>query len=105
CDDPHGCRSLWDIIRSCIVTIFLCVWVSVQHPNIPSPDKTLLQVAVRRVVLMLLAIVAPEFIVSVALKQRLAAATLARKHKGEGWTTTHGFFATMGGFMEYDGNR
>ncbi|KAI9507071.1 hypothetical protein F5148DRAFT_981898 [Russula earlei] len=104
CDDPHGCRSFWDIIRSCIITIFLCVWVSV-HPNIPSPDETWPQVAVRRVGLMLSAIVAPEIMVAWALKQRVTAATLARMHKGEGWTTTHGFFATMGGFIEYDGNR
>ncbi|KAI9507278.1 hypothetical protein F5148DRAFT_1285455 [Russula earlei] len=25
---------------------------------------------------------------------------LAEKYKGEGWSTTHGFFAIMGGFME-----
>jgi len=24
---------------------------------------------------------------------------------GKGWTTTHGFFAIMGGFMEYEGKR
>jgi len=39
------------------------------------------------------------------LRQRQLAALLAERHKGEGWTITHGFFATMGGFMEYDGNR
>ncbi|KAI9507076.1 hypothetical protein F5148DRAFT_981929 [Russula earlei] len=104
CDDLHGCRSLWDIIRSCIITIFLCVWVSV-HPNIPSPDESWPRVAIRRVGLMLATVFVPELMVAWALRQRLAAAKLARKHKGEGWTTTHGFFAIMGGFMEYDGNR
>ncbi|KAI9507069.1 hypothetical protein F5148DRAFT_999850 [Russula earlei] len=104
CDDPHGCRSLWDIFRSCTLTILLCVWVSV-HPNIPSPDETWPQVAVRRLGLMLATVFVPEFMVAWALKQRLAAATLAKEHKGEGWTTAHGFFAVMGGFMEYDGNR
>ncbi|KAI9507075.1 hypothetical protein F5148DRAFT_1285684 [Russula earlei] len=104
CDDPQGCRSLWDIIRSCIITLFLCVWVSV-HPNIPSPDETWPRVAIRRVGLMVATVFVPEFMVMWALKQRLVAATLAKKYKGEGWTTTHGFFAIMGGFMEYDGNR
>jgi len=28
----------------------------------------------------------------------------AKEHKGEGWTITHGFFAIMGGFMEFQGN-
>ncbi|KAI9452205.1 hypothetical protein F5148DRAFT_517382 [Russula earlei] len=32
CDDPNECRSLWDIIRNCAITILLCTWVSV-HPN------------------------------------------------------------------------
>jgi hypothetical protein len=68
------------------------------------------------------ALMVPEAIIAWALRQRLAAAELADKYKGEsqklrkkvnndpldageGWTTTHGFFAIMGGFMEYDGNQ
>jgi len=47
----------------------------------------------------------PEAVIAWALRQRLAAAELANKHKGEGWTITHGFFAIMGGFIEYEGNR
>jgi len=104
CDDPHGCRSLGDIIRSCIVTIFLCTWVSM-HPNIPSPDERWPRVALRRAGLLLLALFVPEAVIGWALRQRQAAAQLAKEHKQEGWTITHGFFATMGGFMEYKGNQ
>ncbi|KAI9457145.1 hypothetical protein F5148DRAFT_984224 [Russula earlei] len=104
CDDPRGCRSLWDIIWSCAVTIQLCVWVSV-HPNIPSPYESRARVAVRRVGLMLAALFVPEAMIAWALRQRFAAVELAKNHKGKGWTTTHGFFAIMGGFMEYEGNR
>ncbi|KAI9509505.1 hypothetical protein F5148DRAFT_1148259 [Russula earlei] len=104
CDDPRGCRSLWDIIWSCAVTILLCIWVSV-HPNIPSPYESRARVAVRRVGLMLAALFVPEAMIAWAWRQRSAAAVLAKMHKGEGWTTTHGFFAIMGGFMEYEGNR
>ncbi|KAI9431129.1 hypothetical protein F5148DRAFT_1006362, partial [Russula earlei] len=104
CDDPDGCRSLWHIIWSCAVTILLCTWVSV-HPNIPSPDERWPRITVRRVGLMLAALFVPEVIIGWALRQRQAAVELAEKHKGEGWTITHGFFATMGGFMEYEGNR
>jgi hypothetical protein len=82
CDDPNGCRSLEDIIRSCILTILLCTWVSM-HPNIPSPDERWPKLAWRRVGLMLLALIAPEAVISWAMRQRRAAAKLAEDHKGE----------------------
>ncbi|KAI9451248.1 hypothetical protein F5148DRAFT_552871 [Russula earlei] len=104
CDDPKGCRSLWDIIRSCAITIILCIWVSV-HPNIPSPHERWPRVTVRRIGLMLAALFVPEIMIAWALRQRQLAVALAEEHKDDGWTTTHGFFAIMGGFMEYEGNR
>ncbi|KAH9959115.1 hypothetical protein BC827DRAFT_1344270 [Russula dissimulans] len=103
CNDPNNCRSLWDIIRSCALTIFLCTWVSV-HPNIPSPEEGWPRVTLRRVGLMLATLVVPEAIITWALRQRVAAGKLAKEYR-EGWTLTHGFFATMGGFMEYEGNQ
>jgi len=102
--DPSGGRSLWDIIRSCAFTVLLCTWTSV-HPNIPSPDERWPRLAFRHVGLMLATLIVPEAIIAWAIRQRLAATELAEKYKGEGWTTTHGFFAIMGGFMEYEGNR
>src|ERR1700748_761378 len=82
CDDPYGCRSLADIIRSCIVTIFLCTWVSM-HPNIPSPDERWPRVALRRAGLLLLALLVPEAIIGWGWRQRQAAAKLAKEHKSE----------------------
>ena len=82
CDDPNGCRSLGDILRSCIATVLLCTWVSV-HPNIPSPDERWPRLVVRRAGFMLLALIAPEAVIAWALRQRLAAAELAKKHKGK----------------------
>jgi hypothetical protein len=82
CDDSNGCRSLGDIIRSCIVTILLCTWVSM-HPNIPSPDERWPRVALRRVGLLLLALFVPEAVIGWALRQRQAAAKLAKEHKRE----------------------
>ena len=81
CDDPNGCRSLGDIIRSCTITIFLCTWASM-HPNIPSPDERWPRIALRRMGLMLLALFVPEAVISWALKQRQVAAELAKEHKG-----------------------
>ncbi|KAH9962611.1 hypothetical protein BC827DRAFT_1129886, partial [Russula dissimulans] len=106
CPGSDGYRSLWDIIRSCVVTILLCTWASV-HPNIPSPDDRWPKIAVRRVGLLLAALIMPEVITGWALRQRLAA--MRNQYRPldieKGWTTTHGFFAIMGGFMEYDGNQ
>jgi hypothetical protein len=82
CNDQNNCRSLWDIIRSCALTIFLCTWVSV-HPNIPDPDEAWPKVTLRRVGLMLATLVVPEAIISWALRQRLAARKLAKDHEGE----------------------
>jgi hypothetical protein len=82
CDDPNGCRSLGDIIRSCIITIFLCTWVSI-HPNIPSPDEGWPKVAWRRAGLTLLTLLVPEAVIAWALRQRLAAAELAKEHESE----------------------
>ncbi|KAH9957227.1 hypothetical protein BC827DRAFT_1138343 [Russula dissimulans] len=104
CSDPNNSRSLWDIIRSCALTLLLCTWVSV-HPNIPSPDERWPRVTLRRVGLMLATLVVPEAIIAWALRQRLAAGELEKRYKGEGWTRTHGFFAIMGGFMKYEGNQ
>ncbi|KAI9513409.1 hypothetical protein F5148DRAFT_971918 [Russula earlei] len=104
CDNPSGCRSLWDIIWSCAVTLLLCTWASV-HPNIPSPHERWPRIAVRRMGLMFTSLFVPEAMIAWAWRQRLAAGELGKKHKGEGWTLTHGFFAIMGGFVEYEGNK
>jgi hypothetical protein len=82
CHEPNGCRSLGDIIRSCILTIILCTWVSM-HPNIPGPHDKWPRLAMQRAGLMLLALFVPEAIVAWALRQRQAAAELAEEHKGE----------------------
>ena len=82
CSDPDGCRSLWDIIRSCGLTMLLCIWASV-HTNIPSPDERWPKIAVRRAGIVLAALFMPELIIAWALRQRMAAVRLAEEHKGE----------------------
>jgi hypothetical protein len=82
CVDGNTCRTLWEIVRSCLFTILLCTWVSV-HPNIPGPDEEWPKVTYRRVGIMLTALIAPEFIVAWAMRQRILAHELAEEHKGE----------------------
>jgi hypothetical protein len=82
CVDPNGCRTLWNIVWSCLVTILLCTWVSV-HPNIPGPDEEWPRITSRRVGIMLAALIAPELVIAWAMRQRLLAHELADKYKGE----------------------
>ena len=117
---PADQRSLWDILWSCLATLFACSWVSV-HPNIPGPDESSWRIHLRRLELMSWAIFAPEMIISWALRQWAGALHLKKLYKGsqmypiypeilnhkilmldKRWTKTHGHFIQMGGFMLFD---
>lgn len=78
-------RSVWDIVWSCVITIFTCTWVSV-HPNIPASDDTSLRIALRRLELMLWAIITPEMVIYWALRQWLGVRKLRGIYQG---TMTH----------------
>ena len=54
------------------------------HPNIPGPYETKLKIALRRVELMLMALMAPEFVVTWAMRQWIVARRLAKeRHESE----------------------
>ncbi|KDR79743.1 hypothetical protein GALMADRAFT_62095 [Galerina marginata CBS 339.88] len=97
-------RLRWDIVWSCLATIFVCTWVSV-HPNIPALGEPWWKKLIRRLELMIWSIIAPELILFWAAQQWAAARKLARKYKEHRWTTSHGYFIQMGGFMLYDNNK
>jgi hypothetical protein len=71
CDDLRNCRTISDIIWSCIVTIFACTWVAI-HPNIPRPNSNRHWYSgpLRRARIMFYALVGPEFIILWAWRQR-----------------------------------
>lgn len=73
-------RTIWDVLRSCLATIFACTWVAV-HPNIPGPDETTLMIMLRRLKLMLMALLAPEFVVVWAMRQWFVAYRLKKKYR------------------------
>lgn len=50
------------------------------------------------------AIIAPELIVSWAMRQRVGARKLRKRYGGLGWTKTHRHFLQMVGFVLMDGN-
>src|SRR5579859_3046712 len=75
CNALDGCRTKSNIIWTCLVTVLSCAWVSV-HPNIPSPDDGKMRIALRRVGIMICALIAPELVVLWAIHQRIVARRL-----------------------------
>ncbi|KAG2367611.1 hypothetical protein BDR07DRAFT_1326365 [Suillus spraguei] len=148
CPSSIHTRTLWDIIQSCVATLLACTWTAV-HPNIPGMNEGIIVVFRRRLGIMILALIAPELMVTWAMMQFLSAwdtakafnkVISAQRHQacgnhsdmgeslaafpigfltsdgrnsphpsiaglGRDWTTTHGFFAWMGGFMLYCDNK
>jgi hypothetical protein len=77
CTDPNQCRMLWSIIWSCSATIFSCTWIAL-HLNIPSQDERWLKLASRRLGIMIMALVAPELVISWAMRQWFVARRIAK---------------------------
>ncbi|KAJ7364213.1 hypothetical protein DFH08DRAFT_838607 [Mycena albidolilacea] len=99
CEDINDCRKLFDIVWGCLATIFACTWVSV-HPNVPPPRQSWLALLCRRLKMMLIAVLAPELIVGFATRQFFVARDLSKEYK---ISKTHGFFVSMGGFVDSSG--
>ncbi|KIK64274.1 hypothetical protein GYMLUDRAFT_221623 [Collybiopsis luxurians FD-317 M1] len=98
-------RSTSGIVWSCITTIFACTWVAI-HPNVPSIHALQHELFWRRVKILIVALIAPEFIIIWAANQlrsaRDALKTLREFDACRHWTMTHGLFLVMGGFMLID---
>ncbi|KAG8755925.1 hypothetical protein FRC14_003530 [Serendipita sp. 396] len=91
--DADNYRSLPNIIWSCLTTIFLCTWVSL-HPNVPKPvDETKLNTRQRyahklctflkdQAFPFILLLIAPEWILMWALRQRLVVEYMVQNKQG-----------------------
>ncbi|KAF8154285.1 hypothetical protein B0H34DRAFT_721266 [Crassisporium funariophilum] len=100
--DNCNLRSIWDIIWSCLATLFACTWITI-HPNLPAPSDGKLTLFARRLGVTAFALVAPEVLFVLAARQWFAASEIAKKHREKRqWTKTHGFFLIMGGFMLHE---
>ncbi|KAF7969708.1 hypothetical protein HWV62_26168 [Athelia sp. TMB] len=97
CDDIHTCRTLYSIVQTCLATIFACVWVAV-HRNIPAPrtvpdpnsNPGLIAKSARwlwsklcdqrqPVIVFCVTLMAPEWVLAWAVRQRLRAHQLAEE--------------------------
>jgi hypothetical protein len=70
-------RSLWDIIWSCVLTLFACTWTAI-HPNIPGMDEGKFAVLSRRLGIMIMALIIPELIITWATCQFISARNTAK---------------------------
>ena len=95
CSDLTHCRTIWNIVWSCIITIFSCTWVAI-HPNIPCPKvreansriqrwvwNPLLSFAEHRLPLFVCALLVPEYVLAWAIRQYMVAREIAKKYTGE----------------------
>ncbi|KAF7369916.1 hypothetical protein MSAN_00621100 [Mycena sanguinolenta] len=100
CKDIDNCRTLFSIVWGCLATIFACTWVSV-HPNVPPPGQSRLQLFLRRLKLMLIAMIAPEVIVAFAARQFFVSRWLSKEF---GFSEAQAIFVCMGGFVSPTGH-
>lgn len=115
---PPAVRGTMDIIFSCFSVLLICTW-AIQHLSVPPHKHHSEHSWNRRFVRNLqysaflddlrfnftklkwmgLSVLAPEYILSKALSEFLAAHDSRRQFGREEWTTTHGYFANMRGFI------
>ncbi|KAK7028221.1 hypothetical protein VNI00_014911 [Paramarasmius palmivorus] len=102
CIDIRSCRTTTGILWSCLSVIFICTWVAI-HPNIPVPGTHSAVAVYQNVELMVVALLAPEFMILWAMRQREKAKRVREQFKKYKWVMSHGFFVIMGGFALYNG--
>ncbi|KAG1730952.1 uncharacterized protein EDB91DRAFT_737689 [Suillus paluster] len=73
---PHA-RILPVIIWSCTATLFACAWTAV-HPNIPGVGDGKFAIASRRLLVMVMVLIAPELIITWAAAQFFSARAAAK---------------------------
>ncbi|KAK3323253.1 hypothetical protein B0T19DRAFT_401590 [Cercophora scortea] len=109
--EPDG-RGTFGILKSCILTLLLCVYTAI-HLNIPATNDTKRWLYLRKAKWLVLAMLAPEIVVYIAWCQRQRVKELHTvatelfeelerreppKKRTHPWTMTHSWYAYMGGF-------
>jgi hypothetical protein len=70
-------RTLWDILLNCGLTLFACTWTAI-HPDIPGMDEGKFAITSRRLFIMVMALIAPELMITWAARQFFSARTTAK---------------------------
>ena len=95
CADLSHCRTIWNIVWSCLATIFSCTWVAI-HPNIQRPETGEAKSWIRRCIwnplwllveyrlpLFICALLLPEYVLAWAIRQFLSARKMARENESQ----------------------
>ena len=77
-DGRFDSRSIYNILWSCLSTIFMCTWIAV-HPNIPAPGDSQWRVFRRRVAIMGYVLLLPELVIYWAWRQHKAVRNFVKK--------------------------
>jgi len=105
-EDRFDSRPIYNILWSCLSTIFACTWITV-HPNIPAPGDSQWAVLGRRVAIMGYFLLTPESVIIWAARQYFGARYFTKKYERNhtDWTQAHSFFLIMGGFTLHEGGK
>lgn len=104
--DQVNNRGTFDILKSCIGTVFLLCWSSV-CPNVPRRNSGYFGVARQKLRLFILALIGPDFVLAVAAGQlHNAWRDKIEFHKlgHDNWNLRQCFFVNMGGLHFRFGN-
>lgn len=111
--DSSDLRGTLDIIWSCASILLICTW-SIMHQNLPVQSTPCnkkqaftreLQRSLTKIQWMLFNLLAPEMLISQAISDRLSVKVHREmfqwwsERDGVEWTSTHSYFANMGGFV------
>ncbi|KAG1814687.1 uncharacterized protein BJ212DRAFT_1577825 [Suillus subaureus] len=88
CPSSNSIRTSWDIIWSCAATLFACTWTAI-HPNIPGMREGKFTVLSRHLGIMLVALIAPELMITWATLQFLSARDAAKAFNDAFGTQLH----------------
>ncbi|KZP33491.1 hypothetical protein FIBSPDRAFT_1036042 [Athelia psychrophila] len=78
CRDIASCRELSSIIRSCLTTIFACIWFA-QHPDVPPPSSNWLQKLGSAAITTFYNLLVPDLMLVKAIQQFISAGAVAEK--------------------------
>ncbi|KAG2035783.1 hypothetical protein BDR03DRAFT_922474 [Suillus americanus] len=77
-------RTIWSIVSSSVLTLIACIYSAI-HPNIPSPRDSPLRILLRRLGIMIMALIAPELIVTWAMRQWISARQVTNQFEKSGY--------------------
>lgn len=103
CTDINNCRTVSDIVWSCLSVIVACTWAAL-HRDIPPPGISWYISLANHVWTTIVAFFTPEFMAFMAIMEFEEALEWKRKFQNldlpseARWGLTHAFFAIMGGF-------